>query len=619
MKEVEARLKISAVDKTGQVLKAVSGKMGEINRRAEALNRQQSGMTHGAKAAYGAMLRYAAPAALAYGAKRALVDFAAIEREMTRIGITSGATADQTNAAFSSMQTMAKQFSLPVDQAITALDTLVASGMDLKEAMAFLPSVLATAQASGAATDDIANTAIKAASALKLETNQLQNAFDIMVAGGKAGQFELKDMATYIPDLANSFASLGYSGEEGLKRLVAILQTIREDTGSASSAATFAQNIFGKIYSADTASKFAKMGIDIRKEMDAARKSGEDTVSAFTRLSKEAINGDLSKLPLLFTDEQFRLGMQSLITSPESLKKFLDIMNSAEIKGTVFRDLARVTGDTQASIDRLSSSWDKFMNSLGKGVSRPAVPIMDAVSSDLDYGEAIRTSLAKQGMSATQVESWMAWNLPFGPFSHSSEADKLAVQGGYQDPEFLKKYWSDRYEDGSIRPSTGGPHSMSPPGPAEFPGGDHNYLNGKIPLSAVPIPEPRPAPQSSTSMISRLEQLHESAYSPNRVSAPIPASFNAFEGIEQRFAQGGEAAGNAIEQSGSTAGDAMASKLKAAGDQVGAAIAGRVLDAVISGLAKFKTASQSGANANTGRSMPPGSNGPAGGGGGGGF
>ncbi len=120
--------------------------------------------------------------------------------------------------------------------------------MSLEEAMAFLPAVLTATQASGAAAEDIANTAMKAASALKLEANQMGNAFDIMVTGGKAGQFELRDMAQYIPTLANSFASLGYSGEEGLKRLVAILQTIREDTGSAESAATQAGEIFGKIY-----------------------------------------------------------------------------------------------------------------------------------------------------------------------------------------------------------------------------------------------------------------------------------------------------------------------------------------------------------------------------------
>ena len=344
-------------------------------------------------AMYGALARFIGPAALAYGIKESVTSFADMERQMTRIGITAGANAEQTNAAFASMQKQATDMALPIDQAVKALDTLVSSGMSLKEAMDFLPAVLATAQASGADTADIANTAIKAASALKLEAGEMQKAFDIMVAGGKAGQFELKDMAQYIPELSNSFASLGYEGEEGLKKLIAMMQTVREDTGSAESAATNLQNIFGKIYSEDTASKFKKMGVDLNAEMAKAKKNGEDTVAAFVRISNEAIKGDLTKLPKLFTDQQFRLGMQSLMTSADSYQKFLKAVNDTKVDGTVFRDLKRVTDDTQASIDRLSNSWDNLMRSVGKQASGVLAPAMDRVTKFLGDRDAYNAGM----------------------------------------------------------------------------------------------------------------------------------------------------------------------------------------------------------------------------------
>ncbi|MBB3315115.1 TP901 family phage tail tape measure protein [Rhizobium sp. BK181] len=631
---VEAQLRISAVDRTGQVFKSVAGKMGEINRRAEALNRQQSALARGTQAAYGAMLRYAAPAALAYGAKRALTDFAAVERQMNRIGITANASVEETNAAFTRLQDISKQTSLPVDQAITALDTLVASGLDLKEAMDFLPSVLNTAQASGSATEDIANTAIKAASALKLETGQMQHAFDIMVAGGKAGQFELKDMATYIPDLANSFASLGYTGEDGLKKLVSILQTIREDTGSASSAATYAQNIFGKIYSQDTATKFSKMGVDLRKELDAARKSGEDTVSAFVRISKEAIKGDLSKLPLLFTDEQFRLGMQSLMTSADSYEKFLKTVNSSEVDGTVFRDLARVTGDTQSSIDKLSSSWDKLMNSIGRGVSRPAVPLMDAISRDIDYGDAVRSSLQKQGKGYWATESWMALNLPFGSFSKSADADKMALDGGYRDPDFIHRMRQ-------------GPNMPQGPRLPEFPGGDRKLDPHSLPSTGVPMPGARPGVSPSIANVyGEFARSHQPA-GPARTGATmagmpspigpgvtswmkdffrIPSKEEFREALKidatglkesgdeagQKVADGGREAGASIKESAAT--------LTEAGNSISSAIlsAAKELATAASSFNRA-TAIRPPVNANTGRSMPAQAGAPAGGGGGGGF
>ncbi|NLS02323.1 phage tail tape measure protein [Rhizobium sp. P32RR-XVIII] len=606
---VEAQLRISAVDKTGQVFKSVAGKMGEINRRAEALNRQQGVLARSSQAAYGTMLRYAAPAALAYGAKTALTDFASVERQMTRIGITANASVDQTNAAFTRLQEISKQVALPIDSAVTALDTLVASGMDLKDAMDFLPSVLKTAQASGAATDDIANTAIKAASALKIETSQMQHAFDIMVAGGKAGQFELKDMATYIPDLANSFASLGYNGEDGLKKLVAILQTIREDTGSASSAATYAQNVFGKIYSSDTANKFKAFGIDLRKELDQARKNGEDTVAAFTRISNEAIKGDLSKLPLLFTDEQFRLGMQSLMTSADSYKKFIDTVNGSQVDGTVLRDLQRVTGDTQASIDKLSSSWDKMMNSLGKGVSRPAVPAMNAVSNDLDYGEAVRSSLGAQGKGYLATENWMAMNLPFGSFSHSAEADRLALAGGYRDPEFLK------------RMQQGPKNMLGPYKPAAAPStslasiyGEYadsrregNRIERDRVLAAGGMPSLTPGISGSFADFFRIPSKEEFK---EAMKIDISGLKESGDEAGKRVADGGREAGDSIKES--------AASLTSAGNSIGAAImaAAEKLSSAASSFNRALTYSAGGrVNADTGRSMPPQASAPGGGGG----
>lgn len=619
-REIEARLKISAVDRTGAALKSVAGKLDQVNRRAAALNRQQGVMARTSQAAFATMARYAAPAVLAYGAKQAVTEFAAVERQMTRIGITADASAKDIEAAFTAVQAETKRLALPIEQGISALDTMVASGMSLKEAMAFLPSVLATAQASGAATEDIANTGLKAASALKIEAKELQRAFDIMVTGGKAGQFELKDMAQYIPGLANSFASLGYEGEDGLKRLVAALQTIREDTGDASAAATQAQNIFGKMYSEETAKKFSKMGVDLRKEMAAAKAAGEDALSAFVRLSKEAINGDLSKLPLLFTDQEFRLGMQSLITSEESFRKFLELMNLAEVDGTVFRDLAKVTSDTQASIDRLSGSWDKLMNSIGRGVATSGgVEAMDAISNTVDYHTAVNEGLRKRGL-----DGW--WERTrWGLTSTQAEKDQAAVEGGYSDPDFLRDYRSRQYVDGTARASVGrqGRKVVIP----EFPGSSGE---------GIPVPAQRPSPYPA--MPRALDGVPPALRSGPQMAAMGQADASFFRvpsreefqealkidatGLKQsgdeaaqKVAEGGRQAGQEIENG--------AAFLKVAGVDVGAAImsaaeklhqAAMRLSSAQSTIGNIAAGSRTGVNADTGRTMPPTAGRPVGGG-----
>lgn len=620
---IEATLRIGAKDATGNVPRNVANKLEQVNKRAAALNRQQGVLARTSAATFAAISRYAAPAAIAYGATRAVKDFAALERQMTRIGVTADATAEQTKKAFEEAQRVTKDLGYDsVQPAIEALDTLTASGKSLEEAMAFLPSVLATAQASGAATEDIANTGIKAASALKIETDQLQRAFDIMVMGGKAGQFELKDMAQYIPGLANSFASLGYQGEDGLKRLVAILQTIREDTGDASSAATQAQNIFGKMFAEDTSNKFKDFGINLRKEMEAAAKAGEDAVSAFVRISKEALNGDLSKLPLLFSDQEFRLGMQSLITSEESLKKFLATVNGAEVDGVVFRDLNRVLGDTQASIDRMSSSWDKMWTSIGAAASRPASATMDAISEDVDYGQAVRNGLYKKGMTYWEAEAWMLKNMPLGSFSRGDGSDRVAFDGGYNDPEFLKKF--------QFGPNT--PEGWRPPS-VEFPGGGKGYTNANLPASEAPIPGQRPLtlgpsltlpgglpnelqPVGSQPVMAGLPSISVPSQEDwkNALRIDIDSLKNSGQEAGQAVADGGRDAGKAVEES--------AAFFKVAGVDVAAAIKSAAASLIEAGKS-FNRAQASATNlprgavnADTGRSMPPSANQPGGGGGG---
>ncbi len=626
----------------GKTTAEVNRRLRDIEKSSQQVARRTSAMAGATREAFGTVARYAAPAIVAAGAKKALVDFAAVEREMNRIGITAEATGEETSAAFTQLQTLSKSMALPIDKAITALDTLVSSGMNLKDAMSFLPSVLATAQASGAATEDIANTALKASSALKIQAGDMQHAFDIMVTGGKAGQFELKDMAMYIPDLANSFASLGYTGESGLKRLIAILQTVREDTGNAADAAVYVQNIFGKMNSQETVKNFKKMGVDLNKEMEKAKKNGEDVISAFTRLSIQATKGDLSKLPLLFNDQQMRLGMQSLMTSADSMERFLKAVNGDKVDGTVFRDLNRILGDTQASVDRLQSSWDKMWNSAGKAIAGPAVPAMNAISNDLDYGTALREGLKKQGKGYWASETWIATHLPFGPYSQSDEADDIAKGAGYNDPAFLERYNKRRYERGVNKPSVGrqGMPIVIPTRP-----GADLHRDG-MQYSTVSEPPPAKAPPSAFSgwratfdnffrIPSRREwksalsvdvpQMHGAKLGPGEHPSKdeLPIKVDAGD-----LKQSADEAGKAVADGGKQASDSIkdsAAAFRVAGMDVGAALSRAVAD--LSAAARTFNTAVAGApaankaarvNADTGKSntfanAPPG--GASGGGG----
>lgn len=365
-REIEARLKLSAMDRTAAAFKSVSGRMAAIDAKAKAITAASSRMV-GVQAAM--MARAAgvlAPAAIGAAAGKSFAHFAEVDRRLTRIGLTADATDQQVAGMRMTLSDIARETATPIDQVTGGLEDLVSQGKSLPEALAFLPAVARTAAASGAEVKDMAASTGALADSLRISSGEMQRAFDILVAGGKAGKFELKDMSQYLPSLAPMAAAVGLRGTEGLKRLTAMLQIVRNQTGTASEAATNLTNVFQKMESEETAKKFGKFGIDLRKEMAKARKDGKELTEVFLDLSEKALKGDLSKVPQLFSDMQVAGGMRALLSQRDALRKLQAALN--DVDGATLRDLAKVTNDAQASVDRLANSWDRLVTNLGKTV-----------------------------------------------------------------------------------------------------------------------------------------------------------------------------------------------------------------------------------------------------------
>ncbi|TIS74088.1 MAG: phage tail tape measure protein, partial [Mesorhizobium sp.] len=140
--------------------------------------------------------------------------YAQLERTIGRIVINADKPATSIKPTIAVLQELADKSKLPFDNVVQGLETLIASGRSLEEGLAFLPSVARTAQASGSEMSDIALTADALANSLGITADRMQQAFDILAFEGKAGKFELKDMAAELPAIAPAFAALGYKGTE---------------------------------------------------------------------------------------------------------------------------------------------------------------------------------------------------------------------------------------------------------------------------------------------------------------------------------------------------------------------------------------------------------------------
>ena len=314
--------------------------------------------------------------------------------------------------------------------------------------------------------------------------------------------------------------------------------------------------------------------------------------------------------------------MQSLITSEESLRKFLETMNSAEVDGTVFRDVKKIMTDTQSTIDRLSSSWDKLTNSIGRGIATSGgVEAMDAISNTIDYHSAVNAGLEKRGLKGWWERT--RWGLT----SSQEEKDQAAVDGGYADPEFLRNRQGQQYIDEKTKPSVGrqGQKVVIP----EFPGS-----SGK----GIPLPTARPSafpdmPRQLEGVPAALRPAPAVAsmgQAPGGVksffSVPSKSEFQEALKIDATgLRESGDEAGQKVAEGGRQAGqeiESSAAFLKVAGVDVGAAIvsAAEKLHAAATRLGNMQLAvgaatagtKPASVNADTGKTMPPSTGRPAG-------
>ncbi|WP_428030030.1 phage tail tape measure protein [Ancylobacter sp.] len=325
---------------------------------------------------------------------------------MTRVGITAGASTGEVKTATTDIAKIADKIGVPLDQVVSGLEALVAAGRSLPDAMQFLPSVVATAHAAGAETSDIASHADALATSFTIAGSEMQRAFDILVEGGNLGKVELKDMARYLPSLAANAAAVGLRGEEGVRKLVAMLQVMRAQMGSSEEAASSMSNIFAKMESQETAKRFTMFGVNLRKEMANARREGKDLLEVFIDLAAKATKGDLSKIPQLFSDMEFARGMRALLAQRQEVGRIEAQLSNAA--GSVAGALKQLSTDSMTELDRLSNKWSEFVREIGALTAAPGVGLMEGILQDIrgakgeldDFSDWLRSTT---GMSLADV------------------------------------------------------------------------------------------------------------------------------------------------------------------------------------------------------------------------
>ena len=223
------------------------------------------------------------------------------------------------------------------------LGVLVAGGIqNAKSLEAYAPVMAKAATATRASMDDLGSVAIALKDNLKVGEEGFEGALNMLAYAGKRGQFEIRDMARWLPALSPSFQALGVTGKEAVAEIGAALQIARKGAGSNDEAANNFKNFLQKITSPDTLKDFEKAGIDLKSSMMNLRAQGLTPVQSMLSIITQYMQskgpeaaGQFQKAMAIKDDKERETALQRLSEAYKLGELFQDMQAMSFIRPAI--------------------------------------------------------------------------------------------------------------------------------------------------------------------------------------------------------------------------------------------------------------------------------------------
>lgn len=255
---------------------------------------------------------------------------------------------------------------------------LMAGGLSDSDAAAMTDKVAVFAKATQASTEDASRSTVALRNNMGITADKLMSAYDAIALGGKAGQFEVQDMAKSLPSLLAKMSKLGEMGESGVRNTVAMAQAIRKTVGTSDEAATNFENMLDKFTSPDFVKNAGKMGINVQKTMKEANEKGLSPAFAILQKIAKATKGDPFKIAKLVPDRQASAAISAVLRDMGFVLKLIDDMDNSS--GTVMDDYTTATNNATEAWNRFSSTVTGNAKKVAESVLPIATAAMNAVS-----------------------------------------------------------------------------------------------------------------------------------------------------------------------------------------------------------------------------------------------
>ncbi|EDS5484604.1 phage tail tape measure protein, partial [Salmonella enterica subsp. enterica] len=384
--------------------------------------------------------------------KTGVMDYADFESQLRDIGITGDLDKVQEKHIAEVIRRQAKGTNQTTDTLLEGVGTLVAAGKAPMEAVKWTQLLGKTATASGADINDLAKMGL-AFESLKIDgQDELKAAFSKAVYGGKSGRFELRDMAQYLPELAQGFAAKGIYGQEAIAQIVASLEVGREGAGTEGEAATNMRNWLASMNRRDIERRYMMQGVDYKGSMSDYVSAGYSQYEASIMIADRFIKSKGAGFMKQWQDAgakgdkdaQQRLmesfGLSSIFTDIQTVNHLLAMrqrwsdyqekkqgMNSPEAQGAIDRDEAKRNETLGSKGKRILISLKDMSLTIGEslapslsGLADYIIPVLDKTAVWIAQNQKLITIIAgvmagALGFRIVLVGIKLALNILFSP------------------------------------------------------------------------------------------------------------------------------------------------------------------------------------------------------------
>lgn len=359
-------------DQVGRTLDQLKLKQDRLNTsiaRGETLKNQRAELRGQAMETAGTALALGAPVVQSV---RTAMDF----QDQTRdIAITGGFDEAEEKRLSDVLRGSALKWNQTQAEVAKGAQVLIAGGIaDAKELAAYAPVLAKTATATRASMDDLGAVAISMNDSLGIGAGGLDRAMNMLAYAGKRGQFELTDMAKWLPQLAPQFAALGITGERAVAEIGASLQIARRGAGSNDEAANNFKNFLAKITAPDTIKSFKDAGIDLQTSMRNLVSGGMTPMQAMLEIitkymgtKSPAAAGEMQKALALKDDQEREAALQRLSEAYKLGDLFRDMQVMSFLRPALANrnDLADIQKGSMGAADQgvNDQDWKKRMGS----------------------------------------------------------------------------------------------------------------------------------------------------------------------------------------------------------------------------------------------------------------